>query len=108
MPTGRSPYAHGRGEGRSIDVAAISPAPKRSAPSARTASRNGAGRGASAILLTGERKESEDPRALHRFGDLRLMARACARDPPGHDLAAIRDEPREPPVILVVDPIDLV
>src|SRR5882672_1217617 len=106
--TGRSPNAHGRGEGMSVLAAAIRRAPTRIAPSARTEFPSESVRPGSAILLTGERQECQDPRALHGFGDLRLVAGARAGDPPRHDLPAVGDESREPPVVLVIDALHLV
>src|SRR5439155_15070500 len=108
MPTGRRPYAQGIGAGTSLEAAAIRPAPSSRTPTARAPSRRAAGRPASAVLLTREREERQDAGALHGLGNLRLVTGARARDPARHDLPAVGDEPREPPVILVIDPVHLV
>src|SRR5439155_24047394 len=106
--TGSSPNTQGSGEGMSVLPPAIKRAPTRIAPIARNAFPSESVRPGSAILLTGERQERENACALHSLGDLGLVAGAGARNPTRNDLPAIRDEAREPAVVLVVDPVDLV
>src|SRR4051794_40529300 len=54
------------------------------------------------------REQRDLARPLDRRGDLVLMAPARAGDPPGADLAAIRDVLAEGRDVLVVDLVDLV
>src|SRR6267142_3270091 len=96
------------GAGTSLEAAAIRPAPSRSTPTARAPSRRAAGRPASAVLFTREREQRQDAGALHGLGDLGLVTGARARDAARHDLSAVGNESREPPVVLVVDPFHLV
>src|SRR5689334_1914426 len=92
----------------SVLVAAIRRAPTRIAPRARKTFPSESVRPGSAILLTGEREERQNPRALHGLRDLGLMPGARSRDASRDDLSTVRDEPGEPAVVLVVDAIDLV
>src|SRR5512142_848289 len=96
----------------SVFAAMTTPAPNRRTPAARIQSAGeeasrGSTRG-SAILVTGERQKSQDARPLHGLGDLGLVPGAGAGDPPWDDLTAVGDEARQPPVVLVVDPVHLV
>src|SRR5262249_2953016 len=53
-------------------------------------------------------EQGDGPRPLDGVGQLPLVPRTTARDPPGDDLAAFGDEVAEPADILIVDEIDLV
>src|ERR1700686_4043912 len=55
----------------------------------------------------GKRQQCDVARLLDGRGQPVLMRRAHAGQPPGHDLAALRHELAEQPVILVVDVRDL-
>src|SRR5262249_44386508 len=59
-------------------------------------------------LLAGVGQEGRRPRPPDRPRQLPLVSGAAPGDPPGRDLASLRDEVPEPANVLVVDEVDLV
>src|SRR5262249_22000254 len=60
-----------------------------------------------ASVEIGVRQQRQEPRALHRVGELTLVVRARAGDARRNDLAVLADEVLEQVDVLVVDPLHL-